>query len=138
MKRQSVLISAVPASVILSGVFTLATLLSSVSHADASSQLKALEAAGAGPFSAAAGQALWLQDKNGRSCASCHGSDPARAGKHQKTGKPIEPMALRENPHRFSDAAETEKWFLRNCRWTLGRECSAQEKGDVITWLSQP
>lgn len=133
MKRHSVFVSAV-----IGGAFTFAALLSSVSHADASAQLQALQAAGAGPFSAAAGEALWLQDNNGRSCATCHGSDPARPGKHQKTGKPIDPMALHANPERFTDAAKTEKWFLRNCRWTLGRECSAQEKGDVITWLTQP
>lgn len=133
MKQHSVFVSAV-----IGGAFTFATLLSSASHADASAQLQALQAAGAGPFSAAAGKALWLQDNNGRSCATCHGSDPAQPGKHQKTGKPIEPMALHANPERFTDAAKTEKWFLRNCRWTLGRECSAQEKGDVITWLTQP
>jgi mono/diheme cytochrome c family protein len=119
-------------------LFTLSLLATSLSYAGASAQLQALQAGGAGPFSAAAGEALWLQDNNGRSCASCHGRDPSQPGKHQKTGKPIEPMTVHANPERFTDAAKTEKWFLRNCRWTLGRECSAQEKGDVITWLSQP
>ena len=39
------------------------------------------------------------------------------------------------NPDRFSDAATTEKWFRRNCNDVLGRECTPQEKGDVLTWL---
>jgi len=104
----------------------------------ASSQLQALQRAGAGPFSAAAGEALWLQQQsNGRSCSSCHGRDPNMPGKHQRTGKPIAPMSTHANPDRFTQTEKTEKWFRRNCRWTLGRECSAQEKGDVILWLSQ-
>ena len=125
-------------SMLTAATFTFGLLGSSAGYAAAADQLQALQAAGAGPFSAAAGEALWLRDNGGRSCAGCHGSDPARPGKHQKTGKPISPMALHANPERFSDAARTEKWFRRNCRWTLGRECSAQEKGDVLTWLIQP
>jgi hypothetical protein len=33
--------------------------------------------------------------------------------------------------------AKVEKWFRRNCQDVLQRECSAQEKGDFIAWLSQ-
>jgi len=47
----------------------------------------------------------------------------------------IDPMALSVNPERYTDPDKIEKWFLRNCKWTLGRECTAQEKGDVLTYL---
>lgn len=109
--------------------------------ADTTTQLQVLTASGVGPFSANAGEAFWNQsffnDGEQRSCTTCHGKDPAQSGKHQKTGRSIAPMAVSANPERFRDRAKTEKWFLRNCKWTLGRECSAQEKGDVITWLNQ-
>jgi len=68
-------------------------------------------------------------------CTQCHGNDLAAAGKHAITGKLIEPMAVRANPQRFTDAAKTEKWFRRNCREVVGRECSAAEKADVIAFL---
>jgi hypothetical protein len=37
---------------------------------------------------------------------------------------------------RFSDPEKVEKWFKRNCTWTWGRECTAQEKGDFLAYLS--
>ena len=81
-------------------------------------------------FSSAKGQALWSQDfvdpKSGqeRSCALCHTIDLNNPGKHARTGKTIEPMAPSVNPKRLSDADKIEKWFKRNCKWTLGRECT--------------
>lgn len=65
-------------------------------------------------------------------CASCHGKDPRAAGR-TRSGKVIEPMALSVSPTRYADPAKVEKWFRRNCREVLGRACTAQEKGD---WLS--
>ena len=53
-----------------------------------------------------------------------------------RAGKTIEPMAVSASPSRFTDIAKTEKWFGRNCKTVLGRACSAQEKGDFITYLS--
>ena len=87
-------------------------------------------------FSGARGQRFFLS-KHGSdwSCASCHTSDPTRSGKHDVTGRAILPMAPAANPKRFTDAAKTEKWFRRNCRDVVGRECSALEKGDVLAWL---
>jgi len=82
------------------------------------------------------GQLLWYSTVNERSCTSCHGDDPDSAGKHLKTGKVIQPMALSVNPGRYQDARKIEKWFLRNCKWTFGRECDTQEKADILTWLS--
>ncbi|HEY5717618.1 MAG TPA: DUF1924 domain-containing protein [Motiliproteus sp.] len=77
------------------------------------------------------------QGRDNRSCTSCHTRDPRNRGKHHKTDKPIEPLAPSANPQRLTDRTEINKWLLRNCKWTLGRECSAQEKGDLLTWLRQ-
>lgn len=69
------------------------------------------------------------------SCASCHGATPTQAGKHAATGKQIGALAPAFNAERFTDAAKTEKWFRRNCNDVVGRECSAAEKADVLSWL---
>ena len=96
---------------------------------------------GAGPFDAASGGRAWAQEQRPagadgpRSCATCHGTDLTRPGRHATTGKPIEPMAVSTNPKRLTDPVQTEKWFGRNCKWVVGRECTAQEKGDVLTYL---
>lgn len=47
-------------------------------------------------------------------------------------------MSPAVNPKRLSDPKKIEKWFLRNCKWTLGRECTPQEKGDYLTYLRNP
>lgn len=96
------------------------------------------ETAGAGSFSATAGQSAWSAEHHppgsdtARSCATCHGTDLTKPGRHATTGRSIEPMALSANPQRLSDPIKAERWFTRNCRWTLGRECTAQEKGDFV------
>jgi cytochrome c peroxidase len=69
------------------------------------------------------------------SCASCHGTAPTQGGKHASTSKPIGALAPSANAQRFSDTAKVEKWFRRNCNDVLGRECSAAEKADVMSWL---
>jgi hypothetical protein len=98
--------------------------------------------AGAGSFSPEAGRSAWIREYPApgggaaRSCASCHGADPGRSGRHIETGKPIEPMARSANPARLTDPGTVEKWFRRNCRWTLGRECTPQEKGNFVQYLS--
>lgn len=69
------------------------------------------------------------------SCASCHGTVPIQAGKHASTGKPIRALAPSFNAERFVDAAKTEKWFRRNCNDVVGRECTATEKADMLSWL---
>ena len=93
----------------------------------------------AGPFSAAAGQRVWTDkhqtEGEARSCVTCHGTDLTKPGKHATTGKVIEPMAVSADPKRLTDPAKVEKWFGRNCKWTLGRECTPQEKGDVVKYL---
>jgi len=61
--------------------------------------------------------------------------DLKKPGEHIRTGKVIDPMALSANPNRFSDAKKIEKWFRRNCKWVLGRTCTAQEKGNILLYL---
>jgi hypothetical protein len=72
---------------------------------------------------------------NDLSCASCHGASPVLSGKHASTGKTIAPLAPSVNPERFSDSAKVEKWFRRNCKDVLSRECTALEKADVVAYL---
>ncbi len=68
------------------------------------------------------------------SCTTCHTTDARNAGQ-TRAGKDIEPMAASANPKRYSDQAKTEKWFGRNCNNVLGRECTATEKGDFVTFM---
>ena len=63
------------------------------------------------------------------------GTPPTQAGKHAATGKSISALAPAFNPERFTDPAKVEKWFRRNCRDVVGRECSAGEKADLLAWL---
>ena len=90
-------------------------------------------------FSADRGKMAWYRDQSedqqGRSCTSCHGQDLTTFGRHQKTGKVIEPMARSTNPKRLTEVKKIRKWLLRNCKWTYGRECTPQEKGDFLVWL---
>ena len=69
------------------------------------------------------------------SCSTCHTENPTAMGQHTVTKKDIKPMAPAANPERFTDTAKVEKWFKRNCKDVLKRECTAQEKGDVLTYL---
>ena len=108
-----------------------------VDEAVISSLMERYRAAGADQPDAARGEALWKRKHGERSCETCHGSDLRRPGKHARTGKRIEAMAPSVNPQRLSKARKIEKWFLRNCKWTLGRECSAREKADILAWLKQ-
>lgn len=92
-------------------------------------------------FSAAAGKTFWNQpflpagaDKE-RRCASCHTTDLRQAGKHVTTGKEIKPLAPSVTSKRLTNTEKMRKWLGRNCKWTLGRECTAQEKGDVLLYL---
>jgi mono/diheme cytochrome c family protein len=82
---------------------------------------------------------LLFNSRHGRewSCAACHGAVPTAPGRHAATGKPIAALAPAFNPERFTDGAKADKWFRRNCNDVLGRECSAAEKADVLSWLIQ-
>lgn len=72
-----------------------------------------------------------------RSCTSCHTKDLTADGKHVKTGKVILPMAPSSNAERFTDSKKVEKWFKRNCLWTMDRECTAQEKANFLVYINK-
>lgn len=91
-------------------------------------------------FSAARGKTLHSTSFSGGkaetpSCSTCHGDDPRQPGR-TPVGKTIKPMALSASPDRYADAAKVEKWFKRNCKEVLGRECTPQEKGDWLTYMT--
>ena len=89
-------------------------------------------------FSAERGKSFFQSPHGGQwSCSSCHTDNPLAPGKHAKTGKAIKPLAPAANPERFTSLAEAEKWFKRNCNDVLDRTCTAQEKGDVLAYLTQ-
>ena len=101
-----------------------------------------MTAPGAGNADGGRGERFWLAKHTSAkgepiSCATCHGSDLKQPGKHQTSGKQIEPMAPSVNLERYSDAEKVEKWFKRNCKQVLLRECTAQEKADVLLYLSK-
>ncbi|MCP4272966.1 MAG: DUF1924 domain-containing protein [Gammaproteobacteria bacterium] len=89
------------------------------------------------PFSATEGEILWTKESNARSCTTCHSISVNNTGKHNRTGKIIQPMSPTVNPERLTDIKKINKWLLRNCKWTFGRECTTQEKGNILLWLSQ-
>jgi len=94
------------------------------------------ENAGFKGFSADAGRKVYTTiGPNQLSCASCHTDNPKAAGKHTKTNKPIDPLAPAANAKRFTDQAQVDKWFKRNCNDVLTRACTTQEKGDFMTYL---
>lgn len=89
------------------------------------------------------GQRLWLKTFSGkgqfaeRSCSSCHGDNLKKNSKHIKTNKIIKPMAPSVNPERLTKVRKIQKWFKRNCKWTLGRECTATEKANLLAYIKQ-
>ena len=107
------------------------------SRAATPSELLAGYAAQAGSLPLPARGQQFFTAPHGRewSCSSCHGAQPTQAGMHASTGKAIGPLAPAFNVERFTDAARTEKWFRRNCNDVMGRECTAGEKADVMSWL---
>jgi len=88
------------------------------------------------------GKALWNKSfKHNtapvtRSCASCHTKDLRSSGKHVKTNKTIKPMSPVVHPERLTDTKKIEKWFKRNCKWTMSRECTVQEKSDFLVYIN--
>lgn len=100
---------------------------------------KAEDTAFAG-FDAAAGEAFFFAKHSGGgaetpSCTSCHTDNIKQPGQ-TRAGKAIDPMAASVQPDRYTDLAKVEKWIGRNCNSVLGRDCTAKEAGDVITWLA--
>jgi len=92
-------------------------------------------------LSADAGRAFYIKEitlhgKSGKvSCSSCHTDNPAGQGEDVNTHKKIKSLAPAIDPKRFSDINKVEKNFEKHCLDIIGRDCTAQEKGDYITYL---
>lgn len=69
------------------------------------------------------------------SCVSCHTADLSKNGRNEHTNKVIEPLSPQANPQRFTKVKEVKKWLRRNFNDVYKRAGSAQEKGDVITYI---
>ena len=91
------------------------------------------------------------------SCSSCHLKNPRYSVRAHRTDIPcrachvindwehpdpntakkrvIDPFAPSANAMRLTDAHRVETFLRLNCLLLLKRECTAQEKGDVIAWL---
>jgi hypothetical protein len=99
-------------------------------------QLQRWTVAAGAPASAERGRAFFTSQHGGEwSCASCHNAPPTTEGKHATTSKPIAPLAPAFNAKAFTDEAKADKWFRRNCKDVVSRECSAAEKADVLAYL---
>lgn len=89
-------------------------------------------------FSAAEGRRIYLeehvQDGQKVSCATCHTPSPRAQGR-SPAGQVVDPLSPAVNPDRFTNPADVEKWFKRNCKQVLGRECTAEEKGHFVTYV---
>lgn len=90
-----------------------------------------------GPPSAERGQQFFLQNfgRDFQNCAECHGAVPVGPGKDLLSSKTIAPLAPAANAARFTDRNRVEYMFRINCKDVVGRECSAQEKANLLAWL---
>lgn len=108
-------------------------------HAATPAELLAGYVAQAGaPANAERGEKLFTTNFGkdlGLSCASCHGAVPTRSSRHAISEKRIDALAPAFNDKRFTDRAKVEGWFRTNCKDVMARECTAQEKADVVAWL---
>lgn len=99
-------------------------------------QLQRFETVSGRPASAEQGRIFFTATHGSKwTCASCHGETPTKVTKHARTGKAIDPLAPAVNGAAFTDVARVDKWFRRNCKDVLSRECTAAEKSDVIAFL---
>ena len=108
--------------------------------ADAAAQARTADPTFTG-FSAQRGEALFRAkwtggDTRTPSCTACHTDTPRTPGQNAKTGRPIDPVAVSVNPKRFTDPADVEKQFGRDCHSVIGRACTPLEKGDYITFMA--
>jgi hypothetical protein len=103
---------------------------------NAALQLARFNAQAGSPGQAERGRAFFGSPHGGEhSCARCHHQPPTTAGQHASTGKTLPPMAPAFNAQAFTDGSKVDKWFRRNCKDVLARECTATEKADVLAYL---
>jgi hypothetical protein len=79
----------------------------------------------------------WGVSEKMPNCTVCHSKNLMVDGKHVVTDRRIAPFSPAANPERFTSSAKVEKWFKRNCKEVVGRECTAAEKADFIQFVSQ-
>lgn len=91
-------------------------------------------------FDAVRGKEIFTSTHTGKqgkpmACTSCHSVNLANPGKNSLTGKVIDPLSPRANPQRLTSAKEVKKWLKRNFVDVYAREGTAQEKGDVLSYI---
>lgn len=91
-------------------------------------------------FDAARGKEIFTSTHIGKqgkpmACTSCHTSNLGNSGKNSLTGKVIDPLSPSANSQRLTSTKEVTKWLRRNFMDVYAREGSAQEKGDVLTYI---
>lgn len=126
-------LAALPLLAVLAGLG-----LSAAQAATPAELLTAYEAQAKAPGSPERGQQLFTKNfgrELGFSCSSCHGAEPVNNGRDQVTEKSIRPLAPAFNAQRFTDKSKVDTWFRLNCTDVVGRDCSAAEKADVLSWL---
>ena len=69
-------------------------------------------------------------------CRQCHVINDCEHP-HPKDAKQrkIAPLAPSANPKRLTNFEDVEEFLKPNCEMVIGRECTTQEKGDIIAWL---
>lgn len=98
---------------------------------------------GAKKGNALRGEKFWNKTFTGkapftkRSCKTCHTSNLKQKGEHIRTAKTLASLAPSVNKKSLSDIKKVNKWFKRNCKWTTGKECSAQVKADILAFINQ-
>lgn len=95
-----------------------------------------------GGFDAARGKEIFTSTHIGKqgktvACTTCHTANLANPGQNNLTGKAIDPLSPRANSERLTSAKEVKKWLKRNFMDVYGREGTALEKGDVLTYITK-
>jgi cytochrome c553 len=118
--------------------------LSTASLMAASPEVKAymqqLQSEASRPFDAKRGEAVFTSEHVGKrgkviACTTCHTVSLDQSGENVNTGKVIDSLSPKANPSRLSSLKEVKKWLRRNFRDVYNREGTAQEKGDVLTYI---
>ena len=130
---------------LLIGFLILITQVSSIvaDEATVNTLMKSYQLQGAKTGNALRGEQFWNKTFSGkapfteRSCKSCHTANLKNKGEHIRTRKTLEPMAPSINKSSLTKVKKVNKWFKRNCKWTIGKECSAQEKADILAFIKQ-
>ena len=117
-----------------------ASLLAASPEVDA--YLQQLQAEASKPFDAARGETVFTSEQIGKkgekiACTTCHSTDLSADGKNINTGKVIAPLSPKADPERLTSVKEVQKWLRRNFKDVYNREGTAQEKGDVLTYIMQ-